>query len=87
MQLSLSSGRSDVDALLTYFGISSPESWNSVREAYEVDYRQIRKFTADEWVISAWAREVEILANQLETNALDERLHLSLIELLEDYHR
>src|SRR4051794_14241912 len=39
----LSAGRSDVDALLNFLGVSSPESWNAVWSASDVAYRQTRK--------------------------------------------
>src|ERR1700686_1009942 len=40
LKFSLPSGRSDVDALLTFLGVSSPESWNAVWNAANVAYRQ-----------------------------------------------
>src|SRR3954469_558101 len=41
----LKPGQSEVDALLNFLGVSSPESWDAVWSASHVAYRQTRKFT------------------------------------------
>ena len=87
MQFSIQPARSDVDALLTYFGVSSPESWDSVWEAYDVSYRQTRKFKTSKWAISAWVRETELIARRMETESFDEQLLLSLIDNLRRFTR
>lgn len=58
---------SDVDTLLDFFGVTSPNSWNSVWEASNVAYRQTRKFQTSSESISAWVRATEIMAADLET--------------------
>ena len=87
LQFSLNPARSDVDALLTYFGVSSPESWNSVWKACDVSYRQTRKLKKSTWAISAWARETELLATQIEMESFDEQRLLPLIEELRLFTR
>ena len=87
MQFSLHPGQSDVDALLAYFGVSSPESWDSVWKACDVSYRQTRKFKKSKWAISAWVRETELLANEIVTESFDEHRLLSLIEKLRRFTR
>lgn len=79
---SLGASLRDVGTLLEYFEVSSPESWKSVWDAYHVSYRQTREMATDTWAISAWARETEILANEIETAQFDERLIESLIKSL-----
>ena len=81
-QYSLRTSFRDVGTLLEYFEVSSPESWKSVWEAYHISFRQTRQMTTDTWAISAWARETEILANEIETAQFNERLIESLIKSL-----
>jgi HTH-type transcriptional regulator/antitoxin HigA len=53
LKFSLPSGRSDVDALLNFLGVSSPVSWDAVWGASNVAYRQTRRFTQSVEAISA----------------------------------
>jgi HTH-type transcriptional regulator/antitoxin HigA len=78
----LKPGQSEVDALLNFLGVSSPASWNAVWGASDVAYRQTRKFTTSMESISAWVRETELVAAELETADFDERLLRSSIEAL-----
>src|SRR5438093_463319 len=54
LKFSLPSARSDADALLHYFGVSSPDSWSVVWKAAGVAYRQTRRFKTREESIAAW---------------------------------
>jgi len=82
LKFSLPAGHSDADSLLNFFGVSSPESWNSVWKASAVAYRQTRKFRTREECIAAWVREAEIVARELDVAEFDEqRLRSSLDEL------
>jgi HTH-type transcriptional regulator/antitoxin HigA len=82
LRFSLPEARSDVDALLTFLGVSSPESWNAVWGAANVAYRQTRKFEQSAEAISAWVRETELTAEKMETAPFDEaRLRASIGEL------
>jgi HTH-type transcriptional regulator / antitoxin HigA len=58
--------QSKVETLLSFLGVSSPDSWNSVWEASKVAYRQTRRFRTSTEAISAWVRAAEIAASQLE---------------------
>jgi addiction module HigA family antidote len=62
---------SDVDALLTFLGVSSPDSWRSVWNTAAVAYRQTRKFRTSEESISAWVRRTELEAMELDADAFD----------------
>ncbi len=79
---SLPPGQSDVDTLLNFLGVSSPESWSSVWNATGVAYRQTRRFTTSAESISAWVRETELVAAQLESAEFNEKLLRSAIEKL-----
>jgi addiction module HigA family antidote len=82
LRFSLPEARSDVDALLTFLGVSSPESWSAVWGAANVAYRQTRKFEQSAEAISVWVRETELTAEQMETAPFDEaRLRASIEEL------
>lgn len=82
LNFSLPEGRSDVDTLLNFFGVASPDSWNSVWKASAVAYRQTRSFNAREESIAAWVRETELIARGLDVADFDEqRLFSSLQDL------
>lgn len=78
----LKQGKSEVDALLNFLGVSSPESWSAVWSASDVAYRQTRKFTTSVESISAWVRETELVAAELRTADFNEQLLRSSIEAL-----
>lgn len=61
------SSASEVNSLLDFFGVSSPDSWNSVWTATNIAYRQTTRFRTSFEAISAWVRATEIEANQLES--------------------
>ena len=87
LRFSLPEGRSDADILLNFFGVSSPESWNTVWKASQVAYRQTRKFKAKEESIAAWVRETELIARQMDVAEFDERRLLSSLEQLRHFTR
>ena len=78
----LKPGQSEVDALLNFLGVSSPESWSAVWNASHVAYRQTRKFATSVESIAAWVRETELVAAELQTADFNERLLCSSIEEL-----
>ena len=73
--------RSNVDTLLSFFGVSSPDSWKTVWEATNVAYRQTRNMKIRIEAIAAWTRATEIAASQIETKDFDEK---HLFEILHD---
>jgi addiction module HigA family antidote len=82
LQFSLPTGTSDVDAVLKFFGVSSPESWETVWKGSAVAYRQTRVFKTRQEAIAAWVREAEIVANWLDVADFDEELLRSSLEAL-----
>ena len=79
LKFSLPTGRSEADVLLSFFGVSSPDSWRSVWDCTGVTYRQTRKFQTSEESIAAWVRETELVASSLEVAAFDEQRLLSSV--------
>lgn len=75
----LPSANSDIDLLLRYLGVSSPESWQTVWDSSGVAFRQTRKYQENISAISAWVRETELVASKIETSGFDEKLLRSLI--------
>jgi addiction module HigA family antidote len=67
------------DSLLRFFGVNSPESWESVWNSYAVAYRQTRKFESSVESISAWVRATELAAEQVETRDFDEKCLWALL--------
>jgi HTH-type transcriptional regulator / antitoxin HigA len=75
---------SEVELLLTFLGVSSPASWESVWDATGVAYRQTRTLKASPEAISAWVRATEIAASELQMDIAEYSealLHKSLKEL------
>lgn len=87
LKFSLPAGRSDADILLNFFGVSSPESWNSVWKASGVAYRQTRSLKTREESIAAWVRETEIVAKELDVAEFDEQRMLSSLAELRHFTR
>src|SRR5205807_6829795 len=79
LNFSLPLGRSDTDTLLNFFGVASPESWDSVWKASAVAYRQTRAFKTREESIAAWVRETELVARGLEVADFSEERLLSCL--------
>src|ERR1700730_3665222 len=81
------SDKSEVDALLSFLGVSSPESWNAVWSTCDVAYRQTRQFTKSVESISAWVRETELIAAELHTADFNEHLLRLSIDTLRQLTR
>ncbi len=69
-------------ALLSFLGVSSPESWQSVWTTSPIAYRQtLRQMTSKE-AVSAWLRATELEANKVSTAPFAEhKLRLAIPEL------
>ena len=80
LRFSLPQADSDVDALLNYLGVSSPDSWEAVWQNCDIAYRQTHRFTKNMASISAWVRETELLATEIEAADYNEKLLRSLID-------
>ena len=82
LRFSLPQGRSETESLLHFFGVSSPESWNSVWSATDVAYRQTRSMNFKEEAVAVWVRETEIVAQELELSNFNEQQLINSIPLL-----
>lgn len=72
LRFELPEAESEVESVLQYFGVSSPDSWKQVWNAAEVSYRQTHKFRATDEAIAAWVRETELVAREIDLAEFDE---------------
>ncbi|QVL32479.1 ImmA/IrrE family metallo-endopeptidase [Telmatocola sphagniphila] len=72
LRFSLPEGVSDVEALLQFFGVASPDAWRSKWGDYAVAFRQTQKFDFHREALTAWVREAEIIAGQIPLADFDE---------------
>lgn len=86
-KFSLPSATSEVDLILRYLGVSSPESWQTVWAKSGVAFRQTNKNQENIAAISAWVRETELVASEIKTDVFDERLFRSLIQEIKQLTR
>lgn len=64
---------SQLEEVLRFFGVSTPEQWAMVWREYQVAYRQRQRFTTCEESVSAWLRMGEIQARQIPCAPFDKK--------------
>ena len=69
-----------VDELLTFFGVASPEQWESQYGRMELAFRRSREDQADVAAISAWLRLGEQVAERLDGPRYNEELFRQAIK-------
>lgn len=67
---------------LIFFGVSSPQSWNTVWQSSNQAFRQTSKFKISEFAVSAWLRRLEILSDEFELKSFNDEELLNSIETL-----
>ncbi|MES2188618.1 MAG: ImmA/IrrE family metallo-endopeptidase [Pseudomonadota bacterium] len=71
-----------VGELLSFFGVATPDQWNTQYGCMELAFRRSREDQADVAAISAWLRMGERIAEKLDGPAYDEaRFRLALTEM------
>lgn len=73
---------SDLDSLLAFLGVSSPDGWNEVWKASRIAFRQTRTFNTNIEHISAWVRATECFAEQINTLDFDASMVVNSLSLL-----
>ena len=68
-----------LEAILHFFGISSPEQWESVWKEYQVAYRQTQHFETCAESVSAWLRQGEIQAGQIQCKPFDRKIFQDIL--------
>lgn len=80
----LPDGPNLVDSVLSFFGVSSPESWNAVFREANVSYRQTTRFEIKEFSVATWVRATELQAAQIDVEPFDaDRLLRAIPQLRE----
>lgn len=67
---------SQLDELLKFFGIAKPSQWNLIWESTLAQYRQSTSQQLNEFIISAWLRQGEIIAQTINTDEYDKKKYL-----------
>ena len=74
----------DVSQVLSFLGVSSPKSWDTVWSTSKVAYRQTRMFKTSEQAVSVWVRAAEMFADELHVLEYNEA---KLLHSLDDLRR
>lgn len=69
-----------LDAVLRFFGVSSPRQWETVWREYQVAYRQTERFEKCAEAVSAWLRQGEHQAQQIECAPYDRKRFLAVLD-------
>ena len=62
-----------LEEVLRFFGVASPNQWEAVWQEYQVAYRQTQRFEARAEAVSAWLRQGEIRAQQIDCGVYDRK--------------
>jgi HTH-type transcriptional regulator/antitoxin HigA len=62
-----------LNEVLRFFGVAFPEQWRSVWEQHQVAYRQSQRFEPCAEAVSAWLRQGEIQAQQIDCAPYDKQ--------------
>lgn len=69
-----------LDSVLRFFGVSSPKQWETVWREYQVAYRQTERFEKCAEAVSAWLRQGEIQAQQIECAPYNRKRFLAVLD-------
>jgi hypothetical protein len=82
LNFSLPTAASAAEAVLGFFDVSSPETWQAAWHANGIAFRQTQVFDARQQAVAAWVREAEIIASQIPLEDFNEaKLRGSLEDL------
>lgn len=76
------SERSEVELLLSYFRVSSPEGWKRIWDSSRISFRQTRKLSTSIECISAWIQATEYYSEPIKISEYSEQGALDAITLL-----
>nr|VFJ63756.1 MAG: addiction module antidote protein, HigA family [Candidatus Kentron sp. DK] len=68
-----------LDAVLRFFGIASPDQWQTVWETHQVAYRQSRRLAPSNMAVSIWLRQGEIQARDIDCAPFDRKAFFSVL--------
>ncbi len=68
-----------LEEVLRFFGVASPEQWQKVWHNYQVAYRQSQRFETSAESVSAWLRRGEIEAREIRCARFDRKCFLEIL--------
>ena len=71
---------SQLEEVLRFFGVASPEQWVNVWREYQIAYRQTHRFETCAESVSAWLRKGEIQARQIPCEKFDKKRFQEALE-------
>ena len=69
-----------VRALLSFFAVASREQWEEVAIRPQASFRRSKKYESDPGALSAWLRQGEIAASQLQCGAFNRQAFVEALE-------
>ncbi|MEJ2039195.1 MAG: HigA family addiction module antitoxin, partial [Desulfosarcinaceae bacterium] len=75
---------SQLKETLLFFGVASPDQWETVWRQHQVAYRQTQRFSACAESVSAWLRKGELEARQIDCASFDKRRFFNVLEDIRD---
>lgn len=69
-----------LEEVLRFYGIASPEQWQVVWEKHQVAYRQSQRYEACAYAVSAWLRQGEIEAQRIECAPFDKARFTAVLD-------
>jgi HTH-type transcriptional regulator / antitoxin HigA len=73
---------SKLKEVLRFFGVASPEQWETVWREYQVVYRQTQRFDTCAESVSAWLRKGEIEARQIACEHFDRKRFQEVLDVI-----
>ncbi|MBE0645512.1 MAG: HigA family addiction module antidote protein [Bacteroidetes bacterium] len=69
-----------LEEVLRFFGIASPEQWETVWREHQVAYRQTQRFEKSAEAVSAWLRKGEIEAQRIDCAPFDRKQFRAMLD-------
>ena len=69
-----------LEEVLRFFGVASPEQWKEVWQEYQVAYRQTQRFETRAESVSAWLRKGEIEARAIKCEPFDRKRFREILD-------
>ena len=69
-----------LEEVLRFFGVATPDQWRTVWEQHQVAYRQHQRFEPCAEAVSAWLRAGELRAQQIECAPFDSQGFLAVLD-------
>ena len=69
-----------LEEVLRFFGVASPDQWQAVWQEYQVAYRQSQRFESRAEAVSAWLRRGEIEAREIRCAPFDRKCFRAILD-------